>query len=89
MLRNSYGSSVVSLEQSQRLILETINAHDGEWNWYKVSRRCIGLLSSPSELKLSPLLDSGLIEEQVIADEPLPRLFVTKAGKAALSEESS
>jgi hypothetical protein len=76
----------VILKSSQRIILETIRDHDGEWNWYKVGRTCISRIFDPSELTLKPLLDAGLIEERQCADEPLPRLYVTSAGKSALQQ---
>ena len=72
------------LEKNQKIILETIYCHDGEWNWYKLGRACINLLDSPADLTLKPLLKAGLVEERLVADEPLPRLHVTAAGKAAL-----
>jgi hypothetical protein len=72
------------LEKSQKIILETIYCHDGEWNWYKLGRACINLLDSPADLTLKPLLSAGLVEERSVENEPLPRLHVTAAGKAAL-----
>jgi hypothetical protein len=74
----------MALEKSQKIILEAIYRHDGEWNWYKLGRACIHLLDSPADLTLKPLLHAGFVEERPVADEPLPRLHVTAAGKAAL-----
>lgn len=72
------------IAESQRIILETINSHDGQWNWYKVGRVCIGLLDSPADLVLKPLLDAGYVEERAVEDEPLPRLHLTETGKQFL-----
>jgi len=74
----------MALEKSQKIILETIYHHDGEWNWYKLGRACINLLDSPADLTLKPLLNAGFVEERPVANEPLPRLHVTAAGKSAL-----
>ncbi len=74
----------MNLSKSQRILLETIFAHDGNWNWYKVGRACLSLLDSPSELTLKPLLDARYVEERSTNNEPLPRLHVTEAGKQAL-----
>ncbi len=74
----------MTLDNDQRIILETISTHDGEWNWYKVGRRCIGLVGKPGNLTLAPFLKAGLIVERKIENEPLPRLFMTETGKAAL-----
>ena len=72
------------LEKSQKIILETICCHDGEWNWYKLGRACINLLDSPADLTLKLLLNAGFVEGRPVENEPLPRLHVTVAGKAAL-----
>ncbi len=74
----------MSLSKSQRVLLETIFSHDGQWNWYKLGRACLSLLDSPADLTLKPLLDAGLVEERPVENEPLPRLHITDAGKEAL-----
>lgn len=74
----------MQLTNSQRTLLKTIDKYDGEWNWYKVGRLCLAKLDSPADFTLRPLLDAGLIEERSVEDEPLPRLFMTDAGKHAL-----
>lgn len=74
----------MALAKSQQILLETLCQHDGEWNWYKLGRACITLLDSPADLTLTPLVKAGFIEERPVANEPLPRLYVTAAGKAAL-----
>lgn len=74
----------MALEKSQQILLETIFCHDGEWNWYKLGRACLHLLDSPADLTLKPLLSEGLVEERPVEHEPLPRLHITEAGKAAL-----
>lgn len=74
----------MSLSKSHRLLLEMIYAHDGEWNWYKLGRACLGRLDSPADFTLTPLLHSGLVEEVRFENEPLPRLRITAAGKAVL-----
>lgn len=77
----------MNLSHSQRLLLETIVAHDGQWNWYKLSRACLDLLDSPADLTLKPLLEASLIQERPQENEPLPRLHVTEAGKEALRSD--
>ena len=74
----------MGLSRSQLILLEAIYAHDGEWNYYKLGRACLSRLDSPADFTLRPLLDSGLIEEQNAEDEPLPRLYMTDAGKRAV-----
>ncbi len=79
----------MELDKNQLVILETVHSRNGECNWYKVSRRVLSLLDSPAELKLSPLLDAGLIEESSLDGEPLPRLHVTAKGKQVLAEQTA
>ena len=74
----------MTLTRSQRILLETISKYDGEWNWYKLGRPCLGDLDSPAEFTLKPFLDAGYVEERPTAGEPLPRLHLTQAGKEAL-----
>lgn len=69
--------------ESELIILGVIHDHDGEWNWYKVGRRCINLVD-PSQLSLKPLTEAQLVEERIVDGEPLPRLFVTELGKSLL-----
>ncbi len=74
----------MELSRSQQILLEAIHTHDGEWNDYKLGRSCLSRLDSPTDFTLRPLLDAGLIEERSVENEPLPRLFMTDAGKRAL-----
>lgn len=74
----------MQLSRSQLILLEAIHAHDGEWNDYKLGRACLSRLDSPADFTLRPLLEAGLIEERNVGNEPLPRLYITKTGKAAL-----
>ena len=69
--------------ESELVILGVILEHDGEWNWYKVGRRCMNLVN-PDQLSLKSLIDGNLVEERLVDDEPLPRLFVTELGKSIL-----
>ena len=75
------------LSESQRVLLRAIHAHDGQWNWYKLGRACVGSLDSPADLTLKLLLDAGLIEERPFEGEPLPRLHVTEEGSEVLRSE--
>lgn len=75
----------MKMTKSERFILETIMRHDGQWNWYKLARYCFERLDSPGDLTLEPLLRGGYIESHSVANEPLPRLHITEAGKAVLS----
>jgi len=79
----------MQLSRSHLILLRAIHAHDGEWNDYKLGRACLGKLDSPADFTLRPLLDAGLIEERKVADEPLPRLFTTEAGRTVLTENAS
>lgn len=69
--------------ESELIILGVIHDHDGEWNWYKVGRRCINLVD-PSQLSLKTLTEGKLVEERQVEGDPLPRLFVTELGKSLL-----
>lgn len=75
---------MTTLSLSQIEVLELIGKHDGEWNWYKVSRAKFDLFVESPELNSWNYVADGLVREQVVAGEPLPRLFLTDAGKAAL-----
>ncbi len=77
------------MTNTEKFILETIDARDGQWNWHKLGRYCMSQLENPSELTLEPLLSAGFIEERPFDDEPLPRLHITEAGKSALQKESN
>jgi hypothetical protein len=72
------------LTRSQRILLETIDKYNGEWNWYKLGRLCLSHLDNPADFTLKPFLDAGYVEERSYEGEPLPRLHITPAGKAAL-----
>jgi hypothetical protein len=72
------------LTRSQRILLEAIDKHDGEWNWYKLGRLCLSQLDSPADFVLGPFLDAGYVEEKLVEGEPLPRLRTTQAGKEAI-----
>jgi hypothetical protein len=74
----------MTLTRSQRVLLETIEKYSGEWNWYKLGRLCLSKLDSPADLTLKPLLDAGYVEEKPYEGEPLPRLYITQAGKEAI-----
>lgn len=76
----------MTLSQSQRALLEMVHSHDGEWNWYKLGRACIGMLDSPAELTLRPLLEAGFVEERPFKNEPLPRIHVTDKGRQQLQQ---
>jgi hypothetical protein len=75
---------MTTLSPSQIEILELIGKHDGEWNWYKVSRAKFDLFVESPELRSWNYVADGLVREQVVEGEPLPRLFLTDAGKNAL-----
>jgi len=72
------------LTSGQRLLLETIRAHQGEWNWYKLGRACLHRLESPAEFTLDPLVQAGLVETREFENEPLPRILITQRGEEAL-----
>jgi hypothetical protein len=72
------------LTPSQRLLLETIRQHSGEWNWYKLGRACLHQLESPADFTLEPLVQAGLVETRDSENEPLPRLVITPRGEEAL-----
>jgi hypothetical protein len=72
------------LTRSQRILLETIDKYDGEWNWYKLGRLCLSKLDSPADFTLKPFLEAGYVEEKPVEGDPLPRLHITQAGRAAL-----
>lgn len=71
--------------QSDLVILQIILEHDGEWNWYKVGRRCMSLLD-PDQITLKPLKDAHFVSEHRIEGEPLPRLRITEEGKSFLQK---
>jgi hypothetical protein len=74
----------MTLSRSQRIILEAIEKYSGEWNWYKLGRLCLPRLDSPADLTLRPFLDAGYVEERAHEGEPLPRLYITEAGREAI-----
>jgi hypothetical protein len=71
--------------ESELIILRIILEHDGEWNWYKVGRRCMSLLD-PGQIDLKSLKDAHLVSEHRVDGEPLPRLRITGEGKTVLEE---
>jgi len=75
------------LTPSQRLLLETIRRHNGEWNWYKLGRACMHRLESPGDFTLEPLVRAGLVETRDSENESLPRILITKQGEAALDKD--
>ena len=79
----------MNLTKSQRILLKAISDHDGDWNDYKLGRFFLSKLESPAEFQLQPLLKAGYVEERSCGDEPLPRLHITEAGKAALRRVSN
>jgi hypothetical protein len=72
------------LTPSQRLLLETIRQHSGEWNWYQLGRACLHQLESPADFTLDPLIRAGLVETRDSENEPLPRILITRRGEEAL-----
>jgi hypothetical protein len=72
------------LTPSQRLLLETIRQHSGDWNWYKLGRACLHQLESPADFSLEPLIRAGLVETCDLENEPLPRILITRRGEEAL-----
>ena len=72
------------LTRSQRILLETIDKYNGEWNWYKLGRLCLSKLDSPADFTLKPFLDAGYVEEKPCEGEPLPRLHITQAGRESI-----
>jgi hypothetical protein len=68
-----------------RLLAIIGQAEDGV-NWYKLGRAHLHEFESPPDLNdaIMILKDSGLIEEKTVANESLPRLFITAAGKVRL-----
>jgi hypothetical protein len=74
----------MTLSRSQRVLLEAISKHNGEWNWYKLGRFCLPRLDSPADFTLKPLFDAGYIEGRPIEGEPLPRLYITELGEGAI-----
>jgi hypothetical protein len=77
----------MTLSRSQKVLLAAIEKYDGQWNWYKLGRACLSKLDSPADFTLQPFLDSGLVIEERIEGEPLPRLRITLAGRSALEED--
>ena len=75
----------MELSKSQRIILETILAHDGLLNWHKLGRSCLGKLDSPADFELDPLYKAGYLRKKSINNEPLERLYITDTGKKALN----
>jgi hypothetical protein len=78
----------MNLTKSQRFLLEVICRNSGKINWYQLGRSSLKYLDSPADFKLEPLLDAGYITEERIEGEPLPRLYITDAGREALEAES-
>ena len=73
------------LTSGQRVLLQAVSEHDGQWNDYKLGRYSMKLLDSPADFNLCPLLDTGYLEEKQVDGEPLPRLYLTDAGRVALA----
>jgi hypothetical protein len=80
---------MAALTPSQRLLLETIRQHSGEWNWYKLGRACLHQLESPADFTLEPLVQAGLVETRDSENEPLPRLVITPRGEEALERNGA
>lgn len=77
------------LTRSQKVLLRAIQAHSGQWNWYKLGRACLGDLDSPADFTLTPLIEAGFVEEKPFENESLPRLHITTTGEAALQNSES
>lgn len=75
---------MTALTPSQRILLETIRQHSGEWNWYKLGRACLHQLESPADFTLEPLIRAGLVETRDSENEPLPRILITQRGEETL-----
>src|SRR5262245_11378093 len=75
---------MTTLTPSQRLLLEPIRQHRGEWNWYKLGRACLHQLETPAEFTLEPFVRAGLVETRDSKNEPLPRILITRRGEETL-----
>jgi hypothetical protein len=79
----------MELTRSQKLLLDAIRRHNGEWNWYQLGRAMLAKLDSPEDFTLQPLLDGGLVEECVVPGEPISRLVITIDGERALGTKGT
>ena len=76
------------LTKSQSFLLEVICRNSGELNWYKLGLSSWKYLYSPADFSLKELREAGYITSELIEGEPLPRLYITDAGRQALEAES-
>ena len=74
------------LPESQRKILAIVAANDGGLNWYKIGRAHLHELDSPAvfDAAITGLKKAGFLEERLVGDEQLPRLFLTNKAREEL-----
>ena len=68
---------------AKKLILETINEHNGEWSWYKIDRILgskVVKMGSQCLETLHLMEQEGLIETKTEKDVPYPPYYITEKG---------
>ena len=76
------------LTASQMVLIDTISIKNGEINWYQLGRSVLHLLDSPADFVIDMrfLVDGGYIEERLVGDGALPKLFLTENGWLKISQ---
>lgn len=77
------------LTNSQVLLIDAISKKDGDINWYQIGRSVLHLLDSPADFVtgIKFLMDEGYVEERLLKNESLPKLFLTEKGWMKISRD--
>ena len=80
---------MAKLTQDQAVLLRVIARMGGAANWYKVGRIALGRINTPATFteELRWLVNTGLLVEEAIEGEELPRSSITRRGREALEGE--
>lgn len=76
-----------NLAPSALAVLEIIAKHDGEWNWYQIGRAAFDIMSDDPGFRLSSLVESGLVTEELAAGETISRFRLTSMGKQLIGPD--
>lgn len=68
------------------MLLSIIADHDGAVDWYWIGRTHLHDFDSPATFDeaMIALSRDGLVEERLVDARPLPKLYLTEKGRAAL-----
>lgn len=75
---------MTKLSEPKLEMLRIIAKHNGDWNWYQVSRAAFDIMTEHPDIKLSEFVSAGLVIERFVEGEPLAKLSLTQKGRDAL-----